>query len=340
MALFDDAAGRALSRVQPAGLPAFDETRLRRARGLTHQGAFRKAGQALSITPQAPKGEATVSLLQALHPPPTQGPEPDRAHLQSPLPLTAEDIQAGLRSFLKGSAPGASGLRNSHIDGMITSPSPQAAATALETLVSLVNKLASGRASSKFRDMALWCTAYSARNTKWGRSTACCRRGHRSPCFQVSYGPCQTIRSSIAGTSEHDDADEDEEDFNANNQGSAELQSEQAPAADTGRYPRRKRRPPPAWTIAAYSPTSATFDVTTSDEPTLRAAMKASPQEQELCLQAIEEFDALDCKGTWVPDLKSHKQALPTHVILKVKRNADGSVERFKARIVAGGNHQ
>jgi hypothetical protein len=106
MALFDDAAGRALSRVQPAGLPAFDETRLRRARGLTRQGAFRKAAQVLSSAPQAPKGEATVSLLQALHLLPPQGPKPDRAHLQSPLPLTAEDIQAGLRSFLKGSAPG------------------------------------------------------------------------------------------------------------------------------------------------------------------------------------------------------------------------------------------
>jgi hypothetical protein len=70
--------------------------------------------------------------------------------LQSPLPLTAEDIQAGLRSILKGSAPGASGLRHSHIDGMITAPSPQAAATALEALVSLVNKLASGRAPSSF----------------------------------------------------------------------------------------------------------------------------------------------------------------------------------------------
>jgi Reverse transcriptase (RNA-dependent DNA polymerase) len=93
--------------------------------------------------------------------------------------------------------------------------------------------------------------------------------------------------------------------------------------------------------MAAYSPTSTTFYVTTSDEPTLREAMKVSPQEQGLWPQAIEEeFDALDCKGTWVPDLKPHKQALPTHVILKVKRNADVSVERYKARIVAGGNHQ
>jgi hypothetical protein len=64
--------------------------------------------------------------------------------------LRYKDIQARFRSFLKGSAPGASGLRHSHIDGMITAPSPQTAATALEALVSLVNKLASGRAPSSF----------------------------------------------------------------------------------------------------------------------------------------------------------------------------------------------
>jgi hypothetical protein len=34
------------------------------------------------------------------------------------------------------------------------------------------------------------------------------------------------------------------------------------------------------------------------------------------------------------------QKAVQTHVIVKVKLNADGSVERFKARIVAGGNHQ
>jgi hypothetical protein len=150
------------------------------------------------------------------------------------------------------------------------------------------------------------------------------------------------LSSNASVTSEHEDADDDGEYFDINEEGSAELESEQAPAADTGRYPQRKRRPPPSWMMAACSSTTPTnFDVTASDEPTLREAMKSSPQEQALWLQAIdEELDALYCKGTWVPDLKSHEQALPTHIILKVKRNADGSVERFKARIVAGGNHQ
>jgi hypothetical protein len=135
MALFDDAAGSAMSRVQPAGLPALEETRLRRANGLTRQGVFRKSAQTLSSAPLAPKGEATVSVLQALHPPPTQGARHDRAHLQSPLPFIAEDIQASLRNFLKGLAPETSGLRHFHIDGMITAHSPQAAITALEALI-------------------------------------------------------------------------------------------------------------------------------------------------------------------------------------------------------------
>jgi hypothetical protein len=93
--------------------------------------------------------------------------------------------------------------------------------------------------------------------------------------------------------------------------------------------------------MAAQSVTSPTFILSTSDEPTLREAIHASPQEREMWLQAIkEEYEALDSKGTWAPDQKSRKQALPTHIVLKVKRDAAGCVERFKARIVAGGNHQ
>jgi hypothetical protein len=124
MALFDDAAGRALSMVQPAGLPAFDETRLRRAIGLTRHGAFRKSSQALSSAPQAPKGETTVSILQALHLLPTQGPKPDRAHLQSPLPLTAEDCRIVKPPWKKSLLTPVSGAvtviqhtRQLHLDG-------------------------------------------------------------------------------------------------------------------------------------------------------------------------------------------------------------------------------
>jgi hypothetical protein len=75
-------------------------------------------------------------------------------------------------------------------------------ATALEALVSLVNKLASGRAPSTFETWlyGLWCTTYSARKTKWERAADRGWRGHTSPCCQVSHGSCRTVRASIAGS--------------------------------------------------------------------------------------------------------------------------------------------
>lgn len=53
-----------------------------------------------------------------------------------------------------------------------------------------------------------------------------------------------------------------------------------------------------------------------------------------------DEIRSLDSKHTWKPDSHPESLPLPTHVVLKVKRNSDGSVERFKARVVAGGNFQ
>lgn len=70
-------------------------------------------------------------------------------------------------------------------------------------------------------------------------------------------------------------------------------------------------------------------------------AMNATLEERNFWREAIkEEFQSLEEKSTWKPDSNSESQPLPTHVVLKIKRNADGSVERFKARIVAGGNFQ
>jgi hypothetical protein len=93
--------------------------------------------------------------------------------------------------------------------------------------------------------------------------------------------------------------------------------------------------------MAAKTATRITFIVSTNDEPTLREAVNASPQDRELWLKAIkEEFEALEDKGTWVPDVHSRRQALLTHIILKVKHDTAGNVVRFKARIVACNNHQ
>ena len=122
------------------------------------------------------------------------------------------------------------------------------------------------------------------------------------------------------------------------------------PPAPERRYPSRTRKPPQDWwaNMASSGPnppakilTGTSLLVSTSDEPTLREAMSTPPEERSLWMQAIEdELDSLHAKHTWTPDNSPGSKPLPTHVVLKVKRNADGSVDRFKARIVAGGNFQ
>ncbi|GMF37173.1 unnamed protein product [Phytophthora fragariaefolia] len=58
--------------------------------------------------------------------------------------------------------------------------------------------------------------------------------------------------------------------------------------------------------------------------------------------QALDlEYQSLLENGTWkLTGLPSGHKALPCHWVLAIKYNADGTVERFKARLVAQGNHQ
>lgn len=53
-----------------------------------------------------------------------------------------------------------------------------------------------------------------------------------------------------------------------------------------------------------------------------------------------EELASRKNRATWVRDDSPASQHLPTHVILKVKRNADALVDSFRGRTVARGNHQ
>lgn len=81
--------------------------------------------------------------------------------------------------------------------------------------------------------------------------------------------------------------------------------------------------------------------VTTSDEPPLKEAMKATTEEVMKWPAAIDEaFNSVDAKETWELSSASESTKLPTHVVLKIKQNADGSNDHFKARVVAGGNFE
>lgn len=106
-------------------------------------------------------------------------------------------------------------------------------------------------------------------------------------------------------------------------------------------YPRRNRRKPPKWYMATSAETKIETQLTTSDDPTLREAMSATPEERNLWQSAIDaDFASLESKQTWKTDDSPGSQPLPTHVVLKIKRQSNGSIDRFKARVVAGGNFQ
>lgn len=86
---------------------------------------------------------------------------------------------------------------------------------------------------------------------------------------------------------------------------------------------------------------STNVTITTGDEPTLSEALKSTAEEEDLWLSAIDvDFQSLESKEDWYPDESPQSQPLPTHPVLKIKRNSGGNVERFRAHIVAGGNHQ
>ncbi|CAL9020515.1 unnamed protein product, partial [Prunus brigantina] len=54
-----------------------------------------------------------------------------------------------------------------------------------------------------------------------------------------------------------------------------------------------------------------------------------------------DEFNALQRAGTWVlVPPTSHMNILPNKWVFRIKRNSDGSIQRYKARLVANGFHQ
>ena len=122
-----------------------------------------------------------------------------------------------------------------------------------------------------------------------------------------------------------------------------EYVTEQAQGATAGAgtgavQPRRSsrvRRPASEWQQGSDHVTDAP-----ADPPTLKAAQQ-SPQWSEWHEAMVEEFTALQQRGTWelVERPKDHP-VLPCKWVFKVKTNPYGSVERFKGRLVAGGHRQ
>jgi Reverse transcriptase (RNA-dependent DNA polymerase) len=78
-----------------------------------------------------------------------------------------------------------------------------------------------------------------------------------------------------------------------------------------------------------------------SDSPTLKGAL-ASPQRESWVEAISEELHSLDLVHTWdvVPRAPAEARLFPSKFVLKIKRTSDGTIERYKARIVLLGHLQ
>lgn len=83
------------------------------------------------------------------------------------------------------------------------------------------------------------------------------------------------------------------------------------------------------------------INISTGDDPTLTKEMSATPEESEVWLNDIyEEFLSIQHNKTWERDENAKGVALPSHLVLTIRRDINGKIDRFKTRIFGGGNYQ
>lgn len=142
------------------------------------------------------------------------------------------------------------------------------------------------------------------------------------------------LQPYVPSTSSSSDEDPDDDD---------EFMATSPVPAGPLRRSRRVRVTMQRFTPGAYSAVSVprTTDAPLEKEPeTFKQAMD-SPQAAQWRQAMQAEMDALQGQGTWVlvPRPKDSK-VLPNKWVYKAKRALDGSIERFKARLVVGGHRQ
>lgn len=104
------------------------------------------------------------------------------------------------------------------------------------------------------------------------------------------------------------------------------------------RYPARVRKPVSDWWTA--KPSHSAHLATVSEPSTLAEAL-ASKNAEEWQRAADEEIASLHANGTWsLEEAPTGVRPIPTKWVFKLKRGADGNVERYKARLVAQGFRQ
>ena len=167
--------------------------------------------------------------------------------------------------------------------------------------------------------------------------------------FETNISPSSTDESS---NGEDEDLPENEED---SSESSAEDSESEQITRSQARYPTRFRQPPSRLAYIANESANICHGVIPTqshekrchiavedlDSPTLKQALKSSSKEH--WVEAIsEEFESLQEADTW--DIVSHpppgKRIFPSKFVLKIKRNSDRTIERYKARLVLLGHLQ
>jgi hypothetical protein len=116
------------------------------------------------------------------------------------------------------------------------------------------------------------------------------------------------------------------------------------------RRSRRNIQPPRQWWKVTHTPPPESdssedehdieFAGLANLEPTFNQAMK-SPEAESWKTACQEELDSLHANGTWdIVPLPPNKKPIGCKWVFKLKRHADGSIERYKARLVAKGFSQ
>jgi hypothetical protein len=112
-----------------------------------------------------------------------------------------------------------------------------------------------------------------------------------------------------------------------------------APQEPSQRYPKRDRQPSVAWFRSQQARLHITEGLT--DHPaTFKEAM--GRPDKDLWLVAIEEeLAALQARKVYTETtLPEHTTALPSKLVLDIKRDAHGNIDKYKARLVAKGFRQ
>ncbi len=120
------------------------ERNVRHAKSMAQDGLYSKSIQALTSTGLANPSDTILDEIKSKHP---QGP-PASAPPDPPPPsatISESTVLKCSKSFPKGSAPGPSGLRPSHLQEAVCYPSPDRANQLLSALIQFVNLLVAGR---------------------------------------------------------------------------------------------------------------------------------------------------------------------------------------------------